>query len=157
MGMQPAANAMVSPIDWPGIVSGTTMVPNYVIPGSNWPSFSDPNFWPVIYVDQLLPWSLPGDGRGLIVVRNDMNINGSINWEGIVLVGGNLTSNGDNTVNGAVLTGLNVLLGQVVPPSDIGNGNKSFRFNSCNVSNALSRFNGIRPMRNTTVDNWPSY
>ena len=157
MGPQTAANDMVSPIDWPGIVSGTTMVPDYVIPGSSWPSFSDPSIWPVIYVDQLLPWSLPGDGRGMLVVRNDMNIGGSIKWEGIVLVGGNLTSNGSNRVSGAVLTGLNVLLGQVVLPSDIGNGSKSFGFNSCYVASALSRFNGIRAMRNTTVDNWPSY
>lgn len=156
MGTQAQANAMVT-VDWAGIVAGTALTPDITLPGGAWPSFSNGSYWPVIYVDQASDWSLPGDGRGLLVVKNNMTISGSKNWNGIILVGGTLTSNGNNTVSGAVLTGLNVLLGQSVPESDVGNGNKTYRYDSCNVSSAASRFGGLSPMRNTSADNWPSY
>ena len=157
LGTQALANESVSSIDWDGIVNGQTMVPDYILPTGGWPGFADPTVWPVIYVDQVASWSLPSSGRGLLVVRNSMTLGGSLSWDGIILVGGTLTSNGNNTVSGAVITGLNVTLGLFVPPNDIGNGTKTFKFNSCNVANALSHFNGLRTLRNTTVDNWPSY
>jgi len=156
MGTQANANSMIT-IDWPGMLSGAAVSPDIKIPGDAWPSFADPAYWPVIFVDQAAPWSLPNDGRGLLIVKNDMTIGGSLQWDGIVLVGGSLTSNGNNTIDGAVVTGLNAMLGQVVLPSDVGSGNKSFRYNSCNVENAARRFRGLAPLRNTTVDNWPSY
>jgi len=128
-----------------------------VIPGSTWPSFASADYWPVIYVDQATSWNLPGSGRGMLIVRNDMAIGGSIQWDGIILVGGALISNGNNTVNGALVTGLNVLLGQAVPPSNIGNGTKTYRYDSCNVENAMQKFNGLAPLRNAGADNWASY
>jgi hypothetical protein len=60
-------------------------------------------------------------------------------------------------VSGAIVTGLNVLLGQVVLPSNIGNGTKTYTFDSCNVENAVRKFNGLAPLRNSSADNWPSY
>jgi hypothetical protein len=156
MGTQSQANAMV-PVDWAGIVNGTSVTPDITIPGGSWPSFSNANYWPVIYVNQASDWSLPGNGRGLLIVRNSMTIGGARQWDGIILVGGTLTSNGNNTVSGAVVTGLNMLIGESVPVSDVGNGNKTYRYDSCNVASAASRFGGLSPLRNTSSDNWPSY
>ncbi len=156
MGSQAQANGMVK-VDWPGIVAGTSYTADIILPGGSWPSFSDPNYWPAIYVDQAGSWSLPGNGRGVLIVRNNLTINGSRQWNGIILVGGTLTSNGNNTVSGAVMTGLNELLGEDVPESDLGNGNKTYRYDSCDVENATNRFAGLSPLRNTSADNWRTY
>jgi hypothetical protein len=156
MGPLPGSNSLVK-IDWAGIVGGTSLTPDITLPGGSWPSFASLTYWPVIYVNQASEWSLPGDGRGLLIVRNDMKLNGSVKWDGILLVGGRLTSSGNNTIDGAVVSGLNQLLGQVVLPSDLGSGNKTFSYNSCSVASAGARFSGLAPLRNTTVDNWPSY
>ena len=156
MGSQAAANGMVG-VDWPTILSGMALSADVVIPGSAWPSFTNPDYWPAIYVDQVSSWNLPGSGRGILIVKNDMTMGGSTQWDGIILVGGSYTSNGNNTVSGSLVTGLNVLLGQVVPPSNIGNGTKIYRFDSCNVANAMKRFNGLAPLRNSAADNWASY
>ena len=156
MGPQPSANAMID-LDWPGIVAGTALTPDLTIPGASWPSFASSTYWPVIYVNQVSEFDLPSDGRGLLIVRNNMRLNGSVQWDGIILVGGTLTSSGNNTVSGAVVTGLNVLLGENPGASDLGSGNKTFVFNSCNVANATTRFGGLVALRNTSVDNWPAY
>lgn len=156
MGSQSAANAMVG-VDWPTILAGMSLSADVVLPGGTWPSFSNSSYWPVIYVDQLTSWNLPTTGRGMLIVKNDMTIGGSIDWDGIILVGGSYTSNGTNVVKGALVTGLNVLLGQAVAPSNLGNGTKTYRYDSCNVESALRKFNGLAPLRNTGADNWPAY
>jgi hypothetical protein len=156
MGLQTQANSMMT-LNWSGISAGTALPPDVKYPGGVWPSFADPTYWPVIYVDQATTWSLPGSGRGIIIVRNNMIINNGAVWDGVILVGGLLTSNGDQTVSGAVMTGLNMLLGIFVPPSDLGNGNKTYVYNSCAVASATARFRGLSPLRNTTADNWASY
>lgn len=157
MGTQGAAAASVG-VDWQSIIDGTSMTPDVTLPGGSWPSSATfSTSWPVIFVDQASDFSLPSDGRGTLVVRNNLTISGSKSWDGIVLVGGTLTSNGNNTVHGAVITGLNVQIGENPPESDIGNGNKHYRYDSCNVAKAAEHFAGLKPLRNTTVDNWPSY
>ena len=156
MGSQSAANGMVG-VDWTTVLSGMALSADVVMPGSTWPSFSNTNYWPVIYVDQVSSWNLPTSGRGMLIVKNDMTMGGSLTWDGIIMVGGTYTSNGNNTVSGALVTGLNVLLGQIVPPSNIGNGTKTYRYDSCNVESAIRRFNGLAPLRNAGVDNWASY
>ena len=156
LGSQAAANGVVG-VDWVTVLSGMALSADIVLPGSSWPSFANANYWPVIYVDQVSSWNLPTSGRGMLIVKNDLTIGGSIQWDGIILVGGAFTSNGNNTVNGALVTGLNVLLGQAVPPSNIGNGTKTYRYDSCNVESAMKKFNGLAPLRNSSVDNWASY
>ena len=156
MGTQANANAMI-PVNWAGIVNGSALTPDLTIPGSSWPSFAVPSYEPVIYVNQASEWTLPGDGRGVLIVRNDMQLSGSQKWDGIILVGGRMTSSGNNTIGGAVVTGLNLLLGEIVLPSDLGSGTKTFTYNSCKVGAAAARFAGLAPLRNTTIDNWPSY
>lgn len=156
MGSQTAANNSVG-VDWVTILSGMSMNADVVLPSGSWPSFSNSSYWPIIYVDQASSFALPSTGRGMLIVKNDLVLNGSVQWDGIILVGGTLTSNGTNTVRGAVVTALNTLLGQSVPPSSIGNGTKVFRYDSCNIESSLGKFNGLAPLRNASVDNWASY
>jgi hypothetical protein len=154
MGTQEEMAAMIG-IDWNGIVNGGAVTPTYTIPPDGWPSFPTGS-WPVIYVNQS-SFSLPGSGRGTLIVRGDLTISGARTWEGIILVGGTLTSNGNNTVLGAAVSGLNVLLGETVGTSDVGNGTKTYQYDSCNVASALANMTGLQAVPNAWVDNWPSY
>ena len=145
-------------IDWNGIVNQYSIQPDIEYPGGSWPTtaeWADPEFWPVIRVNG--NFSVPGDGKGTLIVTGDLTIDGSTRWRGIILVGGVLTSNGNNTVDGAVISGLNVKLGMSVPESDVGNGTKTYRYNSCDVASAVGSFVGLAPYRNAGSDNWPAY
>jgi hypothetical protein len=145
-------------IDWDGIVNGGALTPDYLIPDDSWPSFTDPDFWPVIYIDNPgSVYSLPSSGRGTLVVRGDFTISGSLEWDGPILVGGAMTSNGNNSVEGTVMTGLNVKLGETVGISDIGNGTKTFVYHSCHVASAMNAFGGLRLLTNTWFDGWALY
>jgi hypothetical protein len=155
LGTQSQANSVVG-INWASIVGGMALSADVLIPGS-WPTFTNPNYWPVIYVDQASTFALPSSGRGMLIVKNDMTMSGSLTWDGIIMVGGTLISNGTNTIKGTLVTGLNVLLGQTVGVSDVGNGTKTIKFDSCNVASATNRFNGLAPIRNSGADNWKSY
>jgi hypothetical protein len=144
-------------IDWAGIVNGSVITPTLTIPPSAWPSFADPNYWPVIKI--VGDYTLPSSGRGTLIVTGGLTISGAKTWDGAVLVGNNLTSNGNNTVNGATITGLNVKLGMTVPKGDVGNGNKTYRYNSCLVNRALQNVvtPALVPFANTWMDNWATY
>jgi hypothetical protein len=146
-------------VDWQSIVNGTSMTPDITVSGSTgWPTSSDwsnPNFWPVIRANGDL--DLPSDGRGTLIVTGNFLLNGSLNWRGLILVGGALTSNGNNTISGAVITGLNTKLGQTVGQSDLGNGTKTFQYNSCDLASATRRFRQLLPYRNASADNLPAY
>jgi Tfp pilus assembly protein PilX len=146
-------------VDWNAIINGTAMIPDVTVSGSTgWPTstdWSNANFWPVIRANGDL--DLPSDGRGTLIVTGNMRINGSQKWNGIVLVGGALTSNGNNTVLGAVITGLNAKLGMTVSQSDLGTGNKTYQYSSCDVANATRRFKKLVPYRNAGADNVPVY
>lgn len=141
-------------IDWAAIVAGA-FEPDISIPGDAWPSFADANYWPVIYVTG--DFTLPGSGRGTLIVTGNFLISGGVQWDGIVLVGGGMTSNGNNTVAGATISGLNIILGETPPVGDIGNGTKTFQYNSCNVANAVANFTGLLTIPNAWMDNWSGY
>ena len=121
-------------LDWEGVVNGG-LFPDYTVPPDAWPDYGalPPDDWPIVQVTGDIAVSSGHTGRGTLVVNGDLTMNGSFSWDGIVLVGGVLTSNGNQTIEGAVVTGLNVILGQTVEESHIANGNKNFRYNSCNV------------------------
>ncbi len=149
-------------IDWAGIVDGTALIPNIEIPGGSWPSFTDPNYWPVIKVTG--NYSLPGSGRGVLIVTGSLTINGSKTWDGVLLVGEHVVGNGNNGVSGAMISGLNVMLAADpaqyaadMGQNSIGNGNKTIRYNSCFISQALSSFGGLTMYRNAWLDNWATY
>jgi hypothetical protein len=147
-------------IDWAGILNNTAdMTYDIVIPAGTIPTTAyftaNPNYWPTIKVTGNL--TLTSNGRGTLIVTGTMTMQNNAVWDGVVLVGNTLTSNGLTGVSGAVVTGLNVLVGQVVPVTDVGNGDKAYRFNSCNVAKALKNKAKLRPLPNTWMDNWASY
>jgi hypothetical protein len=157
LGPQPASNDSAR-VDWAGVLSGASLVPNVTVPPQAFPpasAFSDPNYWPIIKVTGNL--TLPNNGRGVLIISGNFTLSGGQQWDGVVLVGGTLTSNGNTTVRGVTITGLNQQLGIPVPRSDVGNGNKTFRYNSCLVARALQPMAGLVPLDNAWADNWASY
>lgn len=153
LGTQPQTIEAVR-LDWPGIVNGTAVTPDLVIPGAAWPAFPS-NHWPVIRVNG--DYTLPGSGQGMLIVTGTLTINKKLSWDGVILVGDDIDVNANVTVDGAVVSGLNVALGQDPPVSDLGNGNRTFQYNSCNVASALSRFGGLALIPNAWSDNWAAY
>jgi Tfp pilus assembly protein PilX len=154
MGTQTQANNSVS-IDWDGIVNHGAIAPDITLPGGTWPSFTNPNYWPVIRVNG--NFSLPTDGRGTLIITGDLTISGSLQWRGIVLVGGIVIANGDNNVLGATVSALNMKLGITVPVDAIGNGNKTYQYDSCNVASAVSRFSSLVKIDQTWSDSWANW
>jgi hypothetical protein len=142
-------------LDWNAIVNGNALTPDITIPPSGWPSFADPNYWPVIKV--IGDFTLPGAGQGTLIVTGGLTVSGSNMWNGVVLVGGNLTSNGDNVVEGATVTGLNVQFGAPLPTASVGNGTKTYQYNSCNIAKAMRKQAQLIGYPNAWVDNWPTY
>jgi hypothetical protein len=90
-------------------------------------------------------------------VTGNFTISGSNMWSGVILAGGNLTSSGNNTVEGAVVSGLNVALGDTLPMGSVGNGTKTFQYNSCKVAKAMAKQAQLVGYTNAWVDNWPTY
>ena len=135
------AQLLATGIDWDAMINGTGLQPDYTVPPDSWPNFGSlpTTEWPVIYVtDAEYNIGASYDGRGVIVARHDVRMDGSFEWDGIMLVGGRIISNGYQQIRGATVTGLNLLLGEAVLANDIGNGNKTFQYNSCNVLDATS-------------------
>ncbi len=124
--------------------------------GGAFPSFSDPTYYPTVYVSGNLP-NLP-NGRGLLVVSGALVMNGNTQWDGVVLVGGGVTANGNDNVQGAVLSGLNITISAApIPAASLGNGTKTIQYNSCEVQKALSGTRALGPRRGTWTDNWQTY
>lgn len=150
-------------VDWNAIVNQNAIKATVVIPGGTFPSTAwftaNPNAWPVIYLDvgATGTYTIPNSGRGTIISEGSVVINGSDTWDGIILAGRHVTSNGNNTVRGTAISGLNVKLGLSVPPNDIGNGNKTFAYQSCNILKALQGFNSLQPVQNAWMDNWSAW
>lgn len=139
-------------IDWDAVVNGGLLNADYTIPPDSWPNFASipADEWPVIYVDGNITVSPSETGRGMLIVKGNLAMNGSFQWDGAILVGGYITSNGYQVVEGATLSGLNVALGESVPSTDIGNGNKVFKYHSCNLKQASqAAFGGLSPVPGT--------
>lgn len=76
-------------------------------------------------------------GQGILIVEGNFFSNGNFSWDGLVLIGGKFGgSQGQEYIEGSIVTGLNELLGENVPDSNVGNGTKEFKYNSCNVYKA---------------------
>lgn len=139
-------------IDWESVTSGGLIAPDYTIPPDTWPNFASlpADEWPVIYVDGNSSVSPSNSGRGTLIVTGNLEMNGTFTWDGAILVGGYITSNGYQIVQGATLSGLNLLLGESVPSTDIGNGNKVFKYNSCYLKQATeAAFGGLAAVPGT--------
>jgi hypothetical protein len=146
-------------IDWAGILAGTALTPNVVIPPDPIPSFADTTYYPTIFVNGTLNTNsgLSG-GRGILIVKGDLDGgNGAtFSWNGLVLVGGDLIGNGNNYIQGAIVSALNAKLGITVPINTV-NGTKVYQYNSCEVAKALMGQGALVPLPNTWVDNWVEY
>ena len=153
-----------SKLDWAGILAGS-ITPDFDItnPPTGFPSTTwfqnNPDSWPIIRIRKSAP--LPNAGRGMIIADSNFTISGSNMWDGVVLIGGSLTSNGNNTTAGATLSGLNYLLGGNPPASNdlsdnsTANGQKTYVYNSCNVSKASKGLRSYKAMMNTYIDQLP--
>jgi hypothetical protein len=146
-------------IDWAGILAGTALTPNIIMPPDPVPSFADSTYYPTIFVNGTLNTNsgLSG-GRGILIVKGDLDGgNGStFSWNGLVLVGGDLIGNGNNYIQGAIVSALNAKLGITVP-INVVNGTKQDQYNSCEVAKALMGQGALVPLPNTWVDNWVEY
>jgi len=144
-------------VPWNKIVNEGLIAPDYTIPPDSWPNFStmDADEWPVIYVKNNIEVTPTESGRGTLIVRNNLTMDGSFEWDGLVLVGGYVTSNGYQTVEGATITGLNELLGETTAASDLGNGNKKFLYNSCKLTYASkAAFGGLSEVPGSWFERW---
>lgn len=129
-------------IDWSAMISGQTLTFDYRIPPDPWPDFGSlpSDFWPVIYVDNEDDEFTVGpghSGRGTLIVRGDLKMDGSFKWKGPILIGGRLVTDGFQTVEGGITSGFNLTLGEAVEKSTIGNGSKSIKFHNCNNHAAM--------------------
>ncbi|NNK47831.1 MAG: hypothetical protein HKP01_03060, partial [Gemmatimonadetes bacterium] len=144
-------------VPWDAIVNEGLLVPDYEIPADSWPNFASlpADEWPVVYVTGNATVGPGESGRGVLIVEDNVDMNGSFDWDGVVLVGGYLTSNGFQTVAGTTITGLNELLGETVPASDLGNGNKEFLYDSCKMKMAMkSAFGGLSEVPGSWAERW---
>jgi hypothetical protein len=159
-------------IDWDAIVNHGAISATYDLPASGigFPNdawfTANPTSWPTIIVrngpDPTTSFALPADGRGMLIIFGDLNLNGSsAGWDGLILVGGRLTSNGANEVQGATITGLNVQLGYTVEDNDVNelNGTKKYLYNSCHVGSALQQSGGstLRQVNSTWANNFRTW
>jgi hypothetical protein len=144
-------------IDWASVLAGTAFPANYVYPASGWPTATQFLDWPVIRVNGDL--TMPGTGKGILVVTGNLTWNGTPNktWEGLILVGGTLIGNGLSTIYGGVITGLNIKTGTAVGDYDVGNGTKNWQYDSCSLTRALGHIGSIQRVRNGWTDTWSSY
>ncbi len=132
----PLAELQATGIDWAGILAGSF---DYtIVDEDEFPDFSTrpADFYPSILVtDSRIDLRGPDhDGRGLLVVPDELRINNDWVWDGIILVGRKMQSNGKMTLTGAVVTGMNLLLGvdpSLIPVSKIGPGTAQITYDSC--------------------------
>jgi len=144
-------------VPWNKLVNEGLIAPDYTVPPDSWPDLSSlpADEWPVIYVKNDITLEPEQSGRGTIIARRNVVLNGSFNWQGLLLVGGYLTSNGYQTVEGATITGLNELLGESTPSSDLGNGNKEFYYHSCYLTMASkAAFGGLAEVPGSWFERW---
>lgn len=119
--------------------------------------------WPVVVVDNASAGTYTTNkaGHGILIVTGDFATSGNaFGWEGLVLVGGKMTVNGNSTWTGSVFAGLNnndPNNPSVVMPDNLINGQKTFIYNSCSITDALSGFAGWSKLGNARADNVPTY
>lgn len=157
----PSAEAVLDStgIDWQSMVNGETLEFDYRVPPDDWPNYDSipESEWPVVYVDNKDSEYTVGpshDGRGTLIVRGDLKMDGDFDWKGPVLVGGKLTTDGFQTVEGGITSGFNLQLGEDVGQSSIGNGSKSIQFHNCYNHAAMKHTARLVEDRGTFFETW---
>jgi hypothetical protein len=113
---------------------------DFEVDAAGWPGGDLCQTWPVIRVGPTATLRSEQSGCGVIIAPSSLHVGGGFTWEGIILVGDNIQIDGLIDVQGTALTGLNVMLGEPVTQSDLGNGTKLFSYNSCSIRKALLRW-----------------
>lgn len=151
-------------IDWANILNGSVIAPTITIPPGSMPTstqFADVNYWPTILIKNGYnnTYTLGANGRGTLIVQGNLTIGGSDSWQGIILAGGQVISGGNSDFDGAITSGLNSKIPgvTVLNPSFYANGTKSYYYNSCTVSKAMSALGSMVSTSNAWVDNWVKY
>ena len=148
-------------IDWDGIINRNLMPADYTIPGSTFPSASwfasNSSAWPVIRI-KTNNYSIPNDGRGMIIADSSIVFPTGADWNGIVLIGGIARATGTGAIDGVLVTGLNKMLASHPNPYDFTvrdtvNTTKRVRFNSCYVDDTADKLKIYFAMTNTWIDN----
>lgn len=143
-------------IDWEGIINRDAIPADFTVPSGPWPTSGQMSSWPVIRVRGVGTYTIPGSGRGLLIVDSNLVISGNRTWDGVVLVGGSLTANGTGDVSGAIVTGLNKLRGAVdagTLDNDLVSNRVQFLYNSCRVESAAHKVDRYFALTNTWMDN----
>jgi hypothetical protein len=154
LGTQAQAAAAV-PIDWAGVMNGTTLSPTIALPGGTFPAVFTSTDWPIIKVTG--DYTLPNSGQGVLIVTGSLTV-GAQSWNGVILIGDALIVTGSTSIQGAVVTGLNAKLGQAPPVSTINNGTRIFQYNSCHVASAMGGSSaGLTLIRNAWMDDWDGW
>lgn len=139
-------------LDWAGVINGDVVTSDYTIPSDSWPSIGADE-WPVIHATGDISLAPSNSGQGTLIVEGSLTMSGSFHWDGIILVGDNFISSGNNKIHGTMMAGLNVVLGGTPPDSDLGNGTKQLRYDSCNVQQAMeSAFGGLHEVPGTWTE-----
>ena len=163
-----SAESASTKIDWANIQNGTAIPADIDIGSGTFPTEAQcdaaPDWYPVIHIrNGSSNYSLPNAGKGTLIVDGDLTISGSNQWNGIILVGGKITSNGNNVSSGATLSGLDYLIGgspdASIATSDnaTANGQKTYVYNSCDVSKATNAQSRYYIMPNSWMDNLAGY
>lgn len=156
-GNDSLATAAAVSIDWNGIVNGSAIQPEYALTASlaGWPlTFTE---WPTVVVDNPgTPVTLDAGrtGQGILIVTGDATLDAAFNWAGVVLIGGRATVQGNASILGGLVTGLNVKLGDDVASSD-AETQLQVQYHSCNLAQALQRYNHLQLVANAWTDSWP--
>jgi hypothetical protein len=148
-------------IDWNGIINYNAIPADITIPGGAFPSngtfIADTSYWPVIHVKT--SYTIPNDGRGIIIADSDLTFSQNNAWDGIVLVGGRIISSGADSTTGVSISGLNLTLPNAVNPgntladNDPISNKKRFSYNSCTAARAAARLQIYFAWTNTWNDN----
>lgn len=149
-------------IDWSGIINGNalpadiTIPPNGGFPTALQFALGGSTYWPVIRIKT--SFTIPNDGKGLIVADSNLTIPAGVDWDGIILVGGAISVAGNGILEGVVITGLNRLLPTTANPYDFTrrdtvSSTKRIRYSSCDVEDTADKLKVYFAMTNTFIDN----
>jgi type II secretory pathway pseudopilin PulG len=145
-------------IDWDAIVNEGGIDPDYTAWVPNDTTFK------TYFIDAAEVHAFNIKGTGLLIITGELDTGNSSShryfvWDGVVLLGGALDPDAmDSTViNGILVTGLNTLTGGSAPTTIFGPNTVSVRYDSCNVSRAVERWRGFRPLPSAWVDTWATY
>ncbi len=130
-----------SGLDWAAILAGNF---DYVISDeAQFPDFSTlpADYYPsILFTGSRMDVNASFNGRGMLVVVEELRINGGFEWDGAIMVGNFFQSNGQMTITGMMASGLDLQLGRdpsTMKLSAIGPGLAQMTYNSCVLAKAV--------------------